>query len=44
MYELNMKTVRYVRDEDLIELVERFKEIFMEDIEDIVMVMVEPNV
>jgi hypothetical protein len=44
MYELNMKTVRNVRDEDLIELVERFKEIFMEDIEDIVMVMVEPNV
>jgi hypothetical protein len=44
MYELNMKTMRNVRDEDLIESIKIFKKIFMEDIVDIIMEMVESNV
>jgi hypothetical protein len=44
MYDLNMKTMRNVRDEDLIESIKIFKKIFMEDIVDIIMEMVEPNV
>jgi hypothetical protein len=44
MYELNMKTMRNGRDEDLIESIKIFKDIFMEDIVDTIMEMVEPNV
>jgi len=36
--------MKKVMDEDLIELVESFKEIFMKNIVDIVMDIVEPNV
>lgn len=41
MYELKMKTMREVRDEDLIRSTKRFKEILMEDILEIVMHMLE---
>jgi hypothetical protein len=36
-----MKTMKKVMDEDFIELVERFKEIFMKNIVDIVVEIVE---
>jgi hypothetical protein len=39
-----MKTMKKVMDENFIESVERFKEIFMKNIVDIVVEIVEPNV